>query len=201
MGVLEYRRAKRWRVPWGKLAAVLIALIVVGWLVFADYAVDDIYVCQECGARVVDRHWYGIGWLTTRRETPSAVSEVLAAHGVGAGHVHRLVFFSEDSRSLAGSRGYGCATGREMGALLSNAHCAGGLLDNLYSYGDARVAEMWRRRLLDLSTSRRAEEAWSKLDNALKDGVVDKFETKTEFDLWWGEAGAVMEGEFVAGGK
>ncbi|MGN6369527.1 MAG: hypothetical protein ACTHN5_14815 [Phycisphaerae bacterium] len=201
MGVLEYRRAEGWRVPWGKVVVGMIALVVVGWVVTRDYAVDGFYVCQECGEQVRVRYWYGFERWTSRVETPTSVSEALAAHGVGVGHVHRLKWYHGHWISLVGGGRWECAASSEMSALLSNARYGGGFLDNLYTYGDVQTAELWRRRMLDFATARRVEEAQSKLDPALPDGWFTKFETKKDFDLWGGKAGVVMEREFVAGGK
>ncbi|MGN6371183.1 MAG: hypothetical protein ACTHN5_23255 [Phycisphaerae bacterium] len=84
---------------------------------------------------------------------------------------------------------------------MSNAQCGGGFLDNLYTYGDVKTAELWRGRMLDLSTARQVEEAYYRLDSASQDEWFIKWATKEEFDLWWGKAGAEMERAFGGGGK
>ena len=112
MSTLNYHRDGKKRIPIFKILVAITITIVLAWLAFAECTVDDFYVCQECGLRLRERHFYGFQLFTTRTETPSAVSEVLAAHGIS--YTHRWKFYHEHGRSLAGASRWACVTSRDM---------------------------------------------------------------------------------------
>ncbi len=100
-------------------------------------------------------------------------------------------FVSEGTFSVLG-RGIACAI-IPVGSVVCSAEWAGAFLGNLYRYGDVTTADLWRRRLLDLSTARAAERAFEKIDPP----VFEKFPTKDAFDVWWAETGPKMERVFL----
>jgi hypothetical protein len=73
-------------------------------------------------------------------------------------------------------------------------------LENLYSYGDAKTADLWRRRFLDKSTAEAAGRAFAKLDSGLMEDSFEKLAKRKDFDTWWGKAGVKMEREFAGAG-
>lgn len=151
MVTLEYGREQRsWR--WLKWLLILAgSLMTALWLLFSNYEIDDRYICQECGAVVTERHWFGVSsWKTIAiRETP--VTEALARCGIGVGHSHRWAFLNENGYSIAG--GWYCGLGSASRVLNNTGHDAAGLLENVYTYRGPKEGGIWRHRLLDMTTA------------------------------------------------
>ena len=133
---------------------------------------------------VRERHWYGIASLTTKTYRQSAASEVLEAHGVTT--PHRWAFFaSKRGRSLdldmlahPATFPLFCPTAN------TSPTCS-----TISTATAAATADLWRRRLLDLSTAKKPTHLV--LHHPLYPGrlVQPNSTLKKDFDAWWTNAG------------
>ena len=165
-----------------RLGIIVLGLGYVAAAFLTGPAYADVKICARCGELLSMREYRlpltPIPIYRSHKRLPTAVSRVLAKHGLAATHSDQPVFVQGGGRSLYAPM---CALGRRSGLLtVVQDPFTAAFLDNVVAFTDEKTARDWTDRVLGQE---------SKFPLAMELYEVNfplaGFANQRAFDGWW----------------